>query len=341
MLSSVAPPPRARHALRAVLLPSGRAQSIHVLPPPAARTQGDPSDRRGAPSRSRRAYAGRVTEGLVGAVQVSRIPLRQLMAIDGLDAVTPGHRTFGLVEFDVTTALRRIADLQRSGRRVTLLAFVISSIGRALAEHPELNSIRQGRSVYRFADVDVNLSVELDTPGGPFPHQVTLRRVQDKDPEAVYAQIEQARQRFASGRGAGAEDQRLERAVGWLAHAPRFVRVGALRAAVRSAPRVKRWSGTTFVTSLTKFADSGGFVIPFAGGPMAVSFALGGIAQRAVCRDGVHDSRDLLAVTVIVNHDLVDGAPAARFVRRLQELVESADGLPDVAAVGQPGGTRP
>ena len=69
--------------------------------------------------------------------------------------------------------------------------------------------------------------------------------------------------------------------------------------------------------------------------------ALGGIAQRAVCRDGVHDSRDLLAVTVIVNHDLVDGAPAARFVRRLQELVESADGLPDVAAVGQPGGTRP
>lgn len=270
-----------------------------------------------------------MTEGPVGAVEVRRIPLRQLMTIDGLDAVTPGHRMLGLVEFDVTEALRRIHDLQRGGRQVTLVAFVVACIGRALAEHPELNSIRSGRSVYRFEDVDVNLSVEMDTPRGPFPHQVTLRRVQDMDAEAVYAQIDGARRRFASGHGAGVEDRRLERAVAWLSHTPRVVRVGALRMATRSATRVKRWSGTTFVTSVTKFADSGGFVIPFAGGPMAVSFALGGIAHREACRDGVHGTRELLAITVIVNHDLVDGAPAARFVRRLQELVESADRLPD------------
>lgn len=36
-----------------------------------------------------------------------------------------------------------------------------------------------------------------------------------------------------------------------------------------------------------------------------------------------------LALTVIVNHDLVDGGPAARFAHRLQQLVESATGLPD------------
>jgi len=269
-----------------------------------------------------------VAQNLIGPFEVHRVPLRQVMTIDGLDAVTPGHRTFGLVEFDVTTARQRIVELQRAGRRLTLVTFVVSCIGRALAEHPALNSVRVGRSVYRFADVDVNLSVEIPTPQGNFPHQLTIRRAQEKGPEAIYAEIDDARRLYSREAAVGVEDRRFERAVRWLALAPRPVRIGALRAVARSARRVKKWSGTTFVTSVTKFADGGGFVIPFAAGPMAVSFALGGIARRSVCHDGVHENREYLAVTVIVNHDVVDGAPAARFVHRLQELVDEADALP-------------
>lgn len=157
---------------------------------------------------------------------------------------------------------------------------------------------------------------------------MTLRRVQDKSPEGIHAEIENARRLHSEGAGTSTEDLRLERAVRMLAVLPRFLRLAALRTASASALRVKRWSGTTFVTSMTKFAQSGGFVIPFAAGPTAVSFALGGVAHRQVCIGGTHQDRQYLSVTVIVNHDLVDGGPAARFVRRLQDLVESGDGLP-------------
>jgi len=34
-----------------------------------------------------------------------------------------------------------------------------------------------------------------------------------------------------------------------------------------------------------------------------------------------------LCVTVLFDHDVTDGAPVARFVDRLRELLESADGL--------------
>lgn len=265
----------------------------------------------------------------VGAFTVLRVPLRQLMTIDGLDAVSPGHRTTGLVEFDVTTAARRLAALRAAGRRVTLVSFVVSCIGQALSEHPALNSIRTGRRVYRFEDVDVSLALEIVTPQGSYPHQVTIRRAQDKDAEAIYGEIEAARQRHGSGGGASVEDRRFERAVRWLSRTPRFVRIGVLRAVTRSPRRVKRWAGTTFVTSVTKFADSGGFVIPYAAGPVAVSFALGGLVRRHSCVDGGHETREHLCVTVIVNHDLVDGAPAARFVQRLQQLIETAHGLED------------
>jgi pyruvate/2-oxoglutarate dehydrogenase complex dihydrolipoamide acyltransferase (E2) component len=39
------------------------------------------------------------------------------------------------------------------------------------------------------------------------------------------------------------------------------------------------------------------------------------------------EPRDLLDLTVAFDHDVVDGAPAARFVKRLVELIESGYGL--------------
>jgi pyruvate/2-oxoglutarate dehydrogenase complex dihydrolipoamide acyltransferase (E2) component len=38
----------------------------------------------------------------------------------------------------------------------------------------------------------------------------------------------------------------------------------------------------------------------------------------------------MLDLTVAFDHDVVDGAPAARFVKRLVELIESGYGLEEV-----------
>jgi pyruvate/2-oxoglutarate dehydrogenase complex dihydrolipoamide acyltransferase (E2) component len=37
--------------------------------------------------------------------------------------------------------------------------------------------------------------------------------------------------------------------------------------------------------------------------------------------------RETLCLTVSFNHDIIDGAPAARFVKRLSELVKSGDAI--------------
>ena len=43
--------------------------------------------------------------------------------------------------------------------------------------------------------------------------------------------------------------------------------------------------------------------------------------------DGQVQPREMLDLTISVDHEVVDGAPATRFARRLAELVEQADGL--------------
>lgn len=272
-----------------------------------------------------------MAEDLTGAYYVQRLSFRRRMTIDGFAAVSPGHRMIGLVELDVSVAHERIAAMQRRGQRVSLFTFVVACIAKALSEHRDLNAIASSRKVYRFEDVDVSAAIELETPEGPYPYQLSLRRAQAKDAVELYAEIEAARARHASARDVGPEAHRFETAMRLLFWLPRFVRLWVLRQASRVPLAVKRWTGTTFVTSVGKFATVPGFVIPFAAGPMAASFALGGVVDKPVLRDGELRNHAFLSLTVIVNHDLVDGGPATRFVHRLQQLVESADGLPDLA----------
>jgi pyruvate/2-oxoglutarate dehydrogenase complex dihydrolipoamide acyltransferase (E2) component len=62
-----------------------------------------------------------------------------------------------------------------------------------------------------------------------------------------------------------------------------------------------------------------------------VQLLVGGIDEKPGVVDGRVEPRELLSVTLSFDHDVVDGAPAARFASRLQELVESGAGLDDLA----------
>lgn len=52
-----------------------------------------------------------------------------------------------------------------------------------------------------------------------------------------------------------------------------------------------------------------------------------GIAKKPGAVDGRIEIREHLCVTVSMDHDIVDGAPAARFIRRLKEPIENDYGL--------------
>ena len=61
---------------------------------------------------------------------------------------------------------------------------------------------------------------------------------------------------------------------------------------------------------------------------------VGGIATKPRYLNGQLEPRELLELTISFDHDIVDGAPAARFARRLAELVEAAEGLDTVSWAG-------
>ena len=58
---------------------------------------------------------------------------------------------------------------------------------------------------------------------------------------------------------------------------------------------------------------------------------LGGIASKPGVIDGYIAVREYLNLTISFDHDIVDGAPAARFVRGLTDSIERAAVLEEPA----------
>lgn len=84
-------------------------------------------------------------------------------------------------------------------------------------------------------------------------------------------------------------------------------------------------AGTVGVTGLGMAGRGGGWGLAPAG--QSLLLIVGGIACKPAVIDERVEPRDVLDLTVAFDHDVVDGAPAARFVNTLVDLVQSGYGL--------------
>jgi pyruvate/2-oxoglutarate dehydrogenase complex dihydrolipoamide acyltransferase (E2) component len=75
------------------------------------------------------------------------------------------------------------------------------------------------------------------------------------------------------------------------------------------------------------FGNGALWFIPLGGATVVVT--VGAIVKRTTESDRL--PREHLCLTVTFNHDIIDGAPAARLMKRFSELLMSADLLRDTA----------
>lgn len=201
----------------------------------------------------------------------------------------------GLVEVDVTTARRRRA---RAADPPTMTAFLLASLGRAVARRPELNARRAGRRLVLFDDVDVAVSVERELSSGPMPLPHVVRRASERSAADIGAELTEVRSAPASGPGD---------LVGrpWVARTPAVLRRMGARAAGRVPAAVARFGPPIGLSSWGMFGA--GWGIPLS--PMTVMVTVGGSSRRLVPVDGRAEEREVLPVTLSFDHTIVDGLP--------------------------------
>jgi hypothetical protein len=111
------------------------------------------------------------------------------------------------------------------------------------------------------------------------------------------------------------------------------------KALYRSPQRAKAYVGTTLLTAVGMFGEGAGWAITMPNYTLGV--ALGSIVERPVLVEGKVEGHEHLCVTLSFDHDIVDGAPAARFAQHFKELLEGGYGLEGLEGADAPEESAP
>lgn len=111
----------------------------------------------------------------------------------------------------------------------------------------------------------------------------------------------------------------------WFVRLPGLVRRLFYWMLFKNPHLLKEYYGTVMMSAVGMFGTGGGWGIPVSNHTLQLT--LGGIAEKPGIVDNQIEIRKYLSVTISVDHDIIDGVPAARFTQRLKELMESSYGL--------------
>jgi len=246
---------------------------------------------------------------------------------DVLAAARTKDIVHGLVEIDVTKARRVIADRRAAGEDISFTAYLLHVIGRAVDEDRTLHAYRRRDRLVLFDDVDANTQIESSVAGQPIVKSVIIRSCNRKSVAELTAEIRTAQADTAES------NQRYRRSLAYLS-LPLPLRRLVWTVLLRRPDVFKRLGGTIAVSSVGMFGPGGGWGIPVS--PATLTITVGGLVTRQCQLQGEWQPRELLDLTISLDHAIVDGAPAARFTRRLAELVDGCAGQSQEDATHEP-----
>jgi pyruvate dehydrogenase E2 component (dihydrolipoamide acetyltransferase) len=170
-----------------------------------------------------------------------------------------------------------------SGKKITLNAFFVTAAARALSEFPGVNSQLTDNGIIQYGEINIGLAI--DTERG-----------------LVVPVLKDAGKMSLIGIDAGLSDL-VERTL-----------------ANKALP--EDFSGGTFtITNLGAYGvDS---FTPIINPPEASILGIGRITPRPVAVNGMLGVREMVTLSLSFDHRLIDGAPAARFLQRICQLIEN------------------
>ena len=267
------------------------------------------------------------------AFDVVPLPPLQHQMVDWLALMHRQHTMHGLIEVDITDARQAIREYRaRTGAPLSLTAFLVCCFARAIGEDKAMQAYRSGRRrLVLFAEVDVTIMVEREVDGAKFPVPHIIRAANTKSLGQIEQEIRAAQEEkpeAVAGRSLPRwlQPVLLRGLAVWLV-LPAAIRRLVLAWILRSPHRRKRLTGTVGVSAVDMFGHGTGWGI--APNAYTLSLVVGGLARKPGTVGERIEVREYLCLTLSFDHDVIDGAPAARFIQRLTELIEGGTGLGD------------
>jgi pyruvate/2-oxoglutarate dehydrogenase complex dihydrolipoamide acyltransferase (E2) component len=181
----------------------------------------------------------------------------------------------------------------------------------------------RGQEQILFHDVDISLPLEKDVKGIRVPLPMLITAVNRKSVTQIKQEIQSAREQSVDG----AEDyvlngQQAKGSTAFFFKLPGLLRGLVWRYLLGNPFRRKKYMGTAIITNIGMSGGISAWIIPKSIHNLA--FGMGTIVRKPGVVGNRIEIRDILHLTVQLDHDVIDGAPAARFTAGLVRNIESA-----------------
>jgi pyruvate/2-oxoglutarate dehydrogenase complex dihydrolipoamide acyltransferase (E2) component len=263
--------------------------------------------------------------------QITTFTKFRQVVVDFLHHAKKKHTVWGLFEVDITEANERLKQYKALNEiPVTLTAWITYCIAQAVGEYKIMQAYRQGKNnLIIFDDVDISMIIEKEIHGQAISTSYILRSADKKSLMEINAEIVDAKS-VKSDKMVVETKKSSVGASNTIFKLPPFIRRLIFGFILRHPHLKKKYQGTIGITSVGMFGQGtqGGWAVPITN--HCLQFTLGAMGRKPGVVGNEIKIRDYLCITVAVDHDIIDGAPGTRFLKRLHSMVEESYGLKEI-----------
>ncbi len=253
------------------------------------------------------------------------IPRSRIATFDIFAVGLRKHHIAAMLEFDVTESRAELRNLRKNGVAVSFNAWLIKVIGIVLHRHPEASAyLYNKKKLIIFNDINVSLIVEKKIGNAKVPIPLVIEKINEKSALEITAEIEKAKNQELTSDDIVLKKQSTSYERLYY-HLPGFLRRLFWKVLLLKPEAAFRTMGNVAVTSVGMMGKINGWFIHKSVHPL--SFGVGSILKKPVVFGNEVKIREILNMTILVDHDVIDGAPMVRFLDDLTNYIETGKGI--------------
>ena len=257
--------------------------------------------------------------------KIQKFPKTRIATIDICEVGQHKHHISAFIEIDVTQSREKIKKYRREFNKISFIAWLIKAISITIKDHEQVAAYLLGkRKAIIFNDINVSISVEKDINGQKVPIPLIIEKANEQSIESITKQINNAREAVLTEKDIVLESNsgKFERLYCFL---PGIIRRSIWRYLLKHPKTAFSKMGNVAITSIGMKGNINGWFVPISVHPICLG--IGKITKKAVVMEDKIEIREILNMTILMDHDVIDGVAMARFISDLAINIETGINL--------------
>jgi pyruvate/2-oxoglutarate dehydrogenase complex dihydrolipoamide acyltransferase (E2) component len=252
-----------------------------------------------------------------------KIPQSRIATFDTFSLGLLKHHVSAMLEFDVTDSRKKLQELRRSGINVTFNAWLIKVISSVLQKYPEASAfLYSKKKLMIFNDINISILVEKKIGDSRVPIPLVIEKTNEKSASDITLEIENAKHQELSYSDI-VLTKKSDFSEKLYYKLPGFIRRTVWKIMLGNPRFAYKKMGNVVITSVGMMGRINGWFIHKSVHPL--SFGVGSILKKPIVIDNEVKIREILNMTILVDHDVIDGAPMVRFLNDLTKYIEGGE----------------